>query len=264
MKAFCALVTPSTPGCCTISAQPGNKPEGAFCMSFDPATLRTLHRIHRQIADLDSRIGRGPLAVKASEKQLQQIKQQLAQSQEAFTQARLAADQKQLQLQEREDRVTALKEKLNTCGTNREYQTLQEQINAGQQANLVLSDEILEMLESNDGIEQEVAAAKQKLADANAALEKLSEEVAQQLEVLNAELDRVKAELHKNEELLPTDTRNTYRRHAEARGEESLAEVAGGSCGNCMQTITPNMQAELAMLALIFCKACGALLYPAE
>ncbi len=232
-------------------------------MSFDPATLRTLHRIHKQIADLNSRISRGPRRVKAAETQVAQLEEQVKAKQEAFTQARIAADKKQLQLQEREDRIVSLKEKLNTCASNREYQTLQEQIAADNQANLVLSDEILEMLEGNDTIEQEVKDAKQKLSDGKAELEKISQEVAVQLEGLNEELTRVSDELSANEKLLPDDTRNTYHRHAKARGEEALAEVAGGSCGNCMQMITPNMQAELAMNSLIFCKACGALLYPA-
>ncbi len=125
-------------------------------MTVSASALRELHRIHRQITDLKGQLGRGPRQVRAAEALLERLETALTAAKEALTHTRVSADGKQLQLREREQRIEDLQVKLNTCNSNREYQALKEQIAADQQANSVLSDEILEALEKIDVLQAEL------------------------------------------------------------------------------------------------------------
>ncbi|MCA9175578.1 MAG: hypothetical protein KDB14_13930 [Planctomycetales bacterium] len=227
-------------------------------------TLQTLHRIHIQISELRSRLERGPRVVAIAEKSVQTFTTAREQAKEELKRARMKSDEKQLQLRQREARVEDLRTKLNGCASNREFQTLKEQIAADEQANSVLEDEILESLDGIDQIVQQVAERDQQVNNAQRELEDVRNRVANERDGLQGELSRVEAELQQVEATLPGDFRAEYKRIANARGEESLAPVEGEFCGGCNQKLNPQMMNELMLSKPVFCKSCGVLLYVPE
>ena len=82
---------------------------------------------------------------------------------ETLKRAKMASDSKQLQLSEREQQIKNLEGKLNSAATNREFQTIKEQIAADQQANGVLSDEILESFDVIEELEKVVQLQEEEL-----------------------------------------------------------------------------------------------------
>ncbi|MGI9178066.1 MAG: zinc ribbon domain-containing protein, partial [Pirellulales bacterium] len=141
-------------------------------------TLRTLHRMHRQLADLTEQLAAGPRTVAIRTKNVQTAEAKRVTAQDDVKRARMAADQKQLQLKSAEAKILDLEAKLNACKTNREYQTLGDQIAADRMATKVLEDEILEALERIDGLkpavpaaEAEIETAKKLLAEAQAKMQ---------------------------------------------------------------------------------------------
>src|SRR4029077_19142366 len=130
------------------------------------AALRELHRIHRQLADLRERLGRGPKQIKATQAPVAPSDERLAKAQAESKTGRMAVDQKQLLLKTGEGKIIDLKVKLNACSTNREYQLLSEQILADEMANSVLADEILEAMEKVDLFKHTIAEAEQQVAKA--------------------------------------------------------------------------------------------------
>jgi predicted nucleic acid-binding Zn-ribbon protein len=233
-------------------------------MTVTAAVLRELHRIHLQLSELRSRLQRGPRQVQAAEANVHKVEQDLASAKEAVKRARMSADQKELQLREREGRIIDLRAKLNACSTNREYQTILEQIAADEQANSVLSDEILELfdkihelqasvariVEQKDKLEQELAAVRGRVDDARATLE--------------LDVARLAGELSVVEAKLPADFRRDYDRIVKARGPEALAPLDGEYCGGCYQSVTPQTINEVKMSKPVFCKSCGCILYLPE
>lgn len=233
-------------------------------MNVTAAALRELHRIHRQLTDLKERLEKGPKQVRAAEGNVKRSELELAQAKETHTKTRVEADQKQLQLKSREMRITELKGKLNAANNNREYQAFKEQIAADQQANSVLSDEILEALEKIDVCQAAVVAIQANLAKAKEEHAKVKKRVDDAQPGLESEFARVSAELKNAELVLPDDFKESYQRVAKVRGEGALAQVEGETCGGCFQTITSQMYSELRMSKPVFCKSCGCLLYLPE
>ena len=228
-------------------------------------TLRTLHRILKQLADLNERLDKGPRLIKAREGQVAQLDAALAKANEDLTTGKMASDQKQLQLRTGEQRIIDLNNKLNACKSNREYQALKEQIAADEMANSVLADEILEGMEKVDTLESKVGEAQKSVEQGKQELAKLAEKVAGEKEGLLTDVARLKGELEQAENALPGDFMDDYRRVVKAKGEDAMAEVTDGEyCGGCHQQLLPNQVAQISTGVSITCKVCGRLLYTPE
>lgn len=227
-------------------------------------SLSTLHRIHRQIADVRDRLQRGPKQIRVAEGTVATAEAGVAQAKENYKQAKMAADEKQLQLRQRETRIKDLQVKLNTASNNKEYQLLKDQIAADLQANSVLSDEILEALERMDELQAAIKVAEETLAKTKEELGRVRQRVDNQQQELETQLARVTQELQAAEDLLPEDFKPEYLRLAKSMGQDALAPVDAGCCGGCFQTLTPQTIDQLLLDKPIFCKSCGRLLYVAD
>lgn len=227
-------------------------------------TLRELHRIHRQLADLHERRERGPAQLRARQASVGKLQELLAAAQGEVKAARMLSDQKQLALKTGEDKVKQLQVKLNQSVSNREYQLLKEQIAADNMASSVLQDEILELMDKVESLKGGVVEAEQALAKGKAELDKASQQVKSQLELIAGDVTRLETELATVETRLPEDLRADYFRMIKSRGSEGMAAVEGESCGGCYQHITPNMFSDLRLGRTVFCKSCGRLLYLPE
>ena len=230
-------------------------------MTVSAAALAELHRIHRQLTDLRSRLAKGPQQIKIAQLHVDKVEQEMATAKEEVQRARINSDQKELQLAEREGRIVDIKSKLNACSTNREYQAFLEQIAADEQANSVLSDEILELLDRITELEAVVEEVNQRRSTVQLERETIQQRVDEAKVLLETDVARLLGELQVAEDKLPADFRKDYQRLVNARGEEALAPLDGQTCGGCYQMVTTQTVNELMMSKPVFCKACGCLLY---
>ncbi len=233
-------------------------------MSVSTAVLRELHRIHLQLSNLRERLDHGPRQVKAREITVAKFEAALAAAQDAVKQTKLAIDQKQLDLKTGEIKIADLKTKLNGCSSNKEYQTLLEQIAASEMANSVLADEILEAMEKCDQLEIGVGEARKHLESAKNELSKCRDTVASESVIIKGDITRLEGELGEIEKQLPTLMKDDYRRVIRGKGAHGMSEVGDGVCLACGNKMTLNMQNELLLSKPVFCKACGCLLYMGE
>jgi len=233
-------------------------------MSVTAAALRELHRIHQQLADLRDRLERGPKQVRARESAVAQLEAKLAEARDRAKQMQMALDRKQLDLKSGEQKVIDLRVKLNGANSNREYQAFLEQIAAAEMAGSVLSDEILEGMEKIDQFALGTKEAEKNLAVGKQELEKAKQAVESSLASIRGDISRLENELAEAEKSLPADLKADYQRVVRSKGADSLSAADDGVCTGCGQQITLNMQNELRLSKLVFCKACGRLLYLSE
>jgi uncharacterized protein len=222
-------------------------------MSITAAALRELHRIHQQLGELRDRLERGPKQVRLREASVTQLEARVAEAKERAKQMQVAAD--------REQKVVDLRAKLNAASSNKEYQALLEQIAAAEMAGSVLSDEILEAFEKIDQYGITVKEAEKQLAAGKQELEKGRRGVQDSAASIAADIQRLEAELAAAEKSLPADLKADYQRVVRSKGADSLAVADDGTCTGCGQSITLNMQNELRLSKLVFCKSCGRILY---
>jgi uncharacterized protein len=230
-------------------------------MAVSASVMQQLHRINRQKTDLKGQLERGPKTVLAAQRKLQAAEANVEQIRAKHKQMRMDADRKQLQLRERESKIHNLEGKLNAAKENREYQTLKEQIAADHQANIVLSDETLELLDQIDETGQALNTAIAFVAEVKIEVAKVEKQVSEKQLVLEAELARVEAELLRVESELDGDFKRDYLRLVAARGEDAMAELEGRCCGGCYQTLTAQLLDRLSSGHPVPCPVCGRLLY---
>ncbi len=233
-------------------------------MSLQIELIRQTHRLLRQRADIEGQLERGPKQVKAAQLQVDAANDALNSTREQIKQKRMEADRKQLQLREREQRVLHMESQLNAAKGNREYQTLKEQIAAERQANSVLSDEILEALESVDSISANVDGLVTKLAACELEKKKVADSVQHRLDVLSSELKRVQEELASSISQLSGDFVAELKRQISSRAEEAMAELDGNSCGGCYTNLNAQILDRLQMNYPINCPSCGRTIYSPE
>ena len=230
-------------------------------MNVSDSVVRNLHQHLVQIAEMKNQIERGPRQVKAAILQVETAKDLLQKCKEAIKKKKMDADRKQLQLREREAKVHDWEGKMNAAKNNREFQAIKEQIAADSQANCVLSDEILEILEEIDGLQIEYRGFDEKLKINEADRIKTEGSVAQKLLLLNVELERVEGNLAILERQLTPEFLVQYKRLVSNRSEDSMAPLDDVSCGGCYTGLPPKILDSLRKEQAISCPSCGRLLY---
>lgn len=229
--------------------------------TVEPALLLTLHRMLRQQHDLQDRLERAPKQVQGAQERQQRYADQWAGLGEQIKQLKMKADRKQLELREREQQIIKLQNQLNGAATNKEYSLTQDQIKATQAANDVLSDEILEILESIDATAAQQKQAAQTLEKAKIETAEIESKNSELTKHLEQELAGVNQELAQRQKALPSEMLVEFQRLSPTHGQNTLAAMDDNTCGNCYQTTTSQMRTELAMKKIVRCKSCGAFLY---
>ncbi len=232
-------------------------------MTIDHAALRELHHVLRLLVELRRKRDRGPKMIRAAEEKIEKATIEVGEAKEILKRTRMTVDDKELQLKSRENRILDLERKRNACTTNKEYQSLMEQIAADRQANSVLSDEIIELLDKREATATAVKDAESRLIAVKLELEKVRARVDEERIPLDAELHAMEERLRTAEQIITPDVREPYQRNVKKHAEEALAAIEDGDiCGGCYQTITSQMIHELRLSrGIIFCKSCGRVLY---
>lgn len=233
-------------------------------MAVPSATFRTLHRIHRQLTDLRSRLERGPKLIAARNANLNRLEESVASAKEDVKKSQLAANQKELQLKEREGQILNTQAKLNAASSNKEYQAFVEQIAADNQANSVLSDEILELFDKVEELQGIVSTRESELAQSTQELGEITKKIEGERASLETDLQRLTNECGELQATLPAEIKPDFERVVGTRGEDGLAQIEEEFCGNCNQQVNAQMINELLMERVVPCKSCGAYLYLPE
>ena len=233
-------------------------------IEFSTELFRRLHHIHQQLTELENQLDRGPRPIKAGEAIVAKAQADVQAAKATLKQARVASDERQLQLKWREDRIEDSVQELNAAASNREYDTLKEQIAADEQANAVLSDEILEGLEQLDVLEQRVNDAEAESKKTELEQKERIAEIEKRMVSVRQDLEHFEQEREKAEAEIPAEAKADYVRLTTARGEDALAPVDNEFCGGCYQTLTTQTMDRLRLSQLVRCPNCNAFLYLSE
>ena len=235
-------------------------------MSVTAAALRELHQ-HSSATGRPARSrGAGPEADPGPRGERRPAQGPAGRGPRPRQETQMAINRKQLDLKAGEQKIVDLRVKLNAASSNREYQALVEQIAAAEMAGSVLADEILEV----DGKDRSACSVAVKEAEKTAGRRQAGtgkdaprDRRFGRLAPRRHRAARSRA-WRRPRSALPADFKADYQRVVRSKGADGLAAVDDGVCAGCGQQITLNMQNELRLSQLVFCKSCGRLLYLSE
>jgi predicted nucleic acid-binding Zn-ribbon protein len=224
-------------------------------------TLKELHQLLEELADVREQLERGPKQLQNREAELAKKEQTLRAEREAVRRMRIEADEKELSLKSSEQRVRDLKLKLNLVKTNKEFSALQDEIRTLQEANGRVEDEILGLITEHESRTAQIRELEQQLREDQAEFEKLKETLEYRMGKLSGRVAVIENQIAEFEQRLEPPTLAEYRRLLKVKGRRALASCEDGTCSACFTEQTPQTCSELALGKVVHCTTCGSMLY---
>ncbi|MDO4424625.1 MAG: hypothetical protein Q4D17_02530 [Planctomycetia bacterium] len=231
---------------------------------FNPI-LATLHRMHRQFADLMEQVNGGLRRIRGMEARIEELKGIHETAVRTVLDFRISLDQKQAQLEANEVSIIKRKKQLDEAKNEREFKGIKEQIAAAEAANAVLSDEILEGLDYLDTLKQNAELAKRNLESTETLLNEIREKTQETREWAEAEIRRIKGDFRKKEAELDGEHRMLYEKLFKIKKFDSLTSVENKCCSGCHTILPLDVIASIiSCQKAVSCPMCSRLLYVKE
>jgi predicted nucleic acid-binding Zn-ribbon protein len=225
-----------------------------------------LHRIHRQVVDINYRERRLKRAVAVAEGALDDAKKELKAKQDTLQDLHLDARNKEREAASASQELERRKEQLNLAKSDREFEALKLQIQLEENKNDTLADLTLEVLEAIDSLSEEIKLAETKFQEAEETFAKAQDALSQSVPKLQSEMEHTQQRLKDAESRLPRELAGVYVRCVkEFGGEDAFAPLANGVyCGSCNRQIPIEIVMKVCSGDSLCCSACGRLLYMPE
>ena len=223
-----------------------------------------LHQLLQNLKSVQDKLVRGPRQIKARQKKIVAANAVLVDKEGELKSLRAESDRKSLDLRSKEAHLLEFKRKLNGAASNREYEIITGQIDADIAAKAVLEDEILEYLDRVDTLQDEVEAAKKKIADLEIETQKFADDFKQRAAGMQQEEAELNVKAKEAQKVIPSEVREQFQRMVVAYGPEAMADCTDGVCSNCFVQMTPQSKVLLNNGNSLFCGSCGRLNYLAN
>ena len=146
--------------------------------------------------------------------------------------------------------------------TNKEYQSLQKEIETLKADNSVLEEEILQIMEAFDQKKKDLGKQKEGLALAEAELAREEIRITHEIEEIEKEFSVLK---EKRQGVVPELDRKLFEKYDRILvGKEGLAlvPIEGDSCGGCHIHLPPQVINEVQLQErVVICENCSRILY---
>ena len=236
------------------------------------SALLALQSIERKLAHLRSRLRARKNAVRAQQRQIEQLRIDHEALHEKSMNRRKDADRLELDLKHREQQVARQRAALNAAKTNKEYATLLTQINTLRADNSKLEEQILRLMQELDTVKAESDEIRQQIEQEEARLAEIEEVTGEQVRKLEGMIEDFSAQRVEAAKAIPSDTLSVFDRLVGTYDGEAMAviEAQGASgkahdtyvCGGCFMSLTPeHVNALRSRDEIRTCDNCGRILY---
>jgi len=174
--------------------------------------------------------------------------------------------EKELELSSQEENVKKLNSQLFSLKTNKEYQTMLEQIAGGKADNSVREEEILKIMDEQDVIKAETTKEKARLSEEEKKFLEQKKKVEERVKELEVAINDLTA---KGKQIIPFIDKRIYaiyERILKALNGLALVKVDNKyTCQGCFISVTSQVVNEIKMLdKLVTCESCARILYLEE
>lgn len=188
------------------------------------------------------------LAVQSAEKRLSELQ--------------LHRKEKEMDLEAKEGTIKKYQIQLYQVKTNKEYQSLQKEIEGLKADNSVLEEEILHLMEEVDREKSMLTEQKGILSSLEGELKREGERIQREIEAIDQDLVHFK---EKREEMIPELDRKLLERYDKillAKEGVALVPIEGNSCSGCHMSLPPQVINEVQLQEkLVTCESCSRILY---
>lgn len=223
--------------------------------------LRELHRLQLKVHELREEVERAPRRLKVAQTKIDNQQKLLAEVHDAVKHLKVGIHEKEVSIKDNLAQIEKHQSQMKAITSKKEYDALRHEIDNERQANRVLEDQILEVMEQIEKKSAEQPLIEKALQTAKDEYKKCEGEITGRQGDLGKQLVEAQAALKAVEAQMNDDLRKTYTRLLGAFGSDALSPIQDRSCAGCNAEATQQQLGDARNGRIVTCKSCGRLLY---
>jgi len=227
--------------------------------------LVSLQELDSEIYALNNEKEAKPLEIKAMEASFEAKKQNLAALEKKSLELLKQRKEKELDLASKEEATKKLQGQLYSLKTNKEYQTMLQQIQDAKADAGLVEEKILMFFEESDKLKKEIEQENIKIKEEEKVFIEQKKKVESRLKEIDDRLGVLQAQ---RKQLIPgidPKVLSLYERILNSRDGLAIVSVKDDSCCGCNMNVPPQVINLIKMYdAIITCEVCNRILYIKE
>lgn len=203
-----------------------------------------------------------PQEIQQLETSFQEKKQHLATLETKILDLQKQRKENEIELASKEENMKKLQTQLYSLKTNKEYQTMLQQINNTKADASVVEDKILVLFEEADKMKSEIEQEKQKIKQQEQLFNESKKEIENRIKEIDDRLSQLEAQ--RTQALFGIEHRilTQYERILHNRDGLAIVKVKNDSCAGCNMMVPPQVINLIKMYEkIITCEVCNRILY---
>jgi len=224
--------------------------------------LVKLQTLDTEIYSLRAQKESMPLKMKESSDAFEAKKQHLADLEKALLEQLKQRKDKELELASKEENIKKLQTQLYSLKTNKEYQTMLQQIGDAKADNSVIEDKILQLFETADKAKNDIEVEKQRLKGEEATFLSEKKKIEDRIKEIDERLAQLSAQRKQIAPGIDPKILAQYERILASRDGLAIVSVKDYSCQGCNMHVPPQVVNLIKMYdSIITCEVCNRMLY---
>lgn len=231
--------------------------------------LIKLQRVENRLRAAKTKLARCRRGVLFQENQLRTLQNGLEAKQEEIKQTKLQASRLEMDLKERDEQISKLRNHLNLARTNKEYSALLTELNTAKADDSKIEAQVLELMKNVEADETACEEIKSQIETQRGKVDEVRKESEAKAAEIEKDIEEVQAEWDVAAKDIPAESLQIFNRVAETYDGEAMAEVEqvdenaqSYSCGGCFMGIPAEIVNVLSGKdEIIRCSNCTRILY---
>ena len=230
--------------------------------------LLAVFRIERQLRGLQGRLVAAERFLGEQESQLSTLSAHRESLESQLRQCEAAARERESEMARLDERVTQLREKMNTASTNKEYQALLVEVNGLKVERGRVEEETLELLQKVDEVKAEIEASEAQRVERSRVRDVAQEDRAKRHDEIKDRLEELRGERQQAADEVDAKVLAQLEKLLEERDEDAMATIEvldkrrhEIACTGCMMTLPVEQLNSLLNGTLTTCPNCSCFLY---
>lgn len=232
--------------------------------------LRELFKLDQRVRGLRTRLDVALTREKAQKAKLTQLTQQRDELATQLKQIKVKAAESEKQVNEIDERITRLREQMNSVSNNKEYSALLIEVSTIKNEKGKIEEEALGHMSQVDLLTTSFNTAEEKVVEQKKILELATADVAARQEEVGQQLEEATKDRDAALVNIPEDAQNQFNRQASIHDGDALASIIEEnrrhmeySCGGCyiglpIERVSTTLSQQD---NIVNCPSCGRILY---
>jgi len=231
-------------------------------LKFQLSSLIKLQEVDSQVYSLRAEKAAKPEELKVIETSFEAKKANLAELDKKLTELQKQRKDKELELGSKDEAMKKLQGQLYSLKTNKEYQTMLQQIQDAKADASIVEDKILELFDKGDAVKLELEKEKLKLKKEEEVFLSEKKKVDDRIKEIDDRLSQLETQRKQATQDVDPKILRQYERILTSRDGLAIVTVKGNSCGGCNMFVPPQVINLIKMYEhIITCEMCNRILY---